>query len=344
MTNIGAGIGGQVGFKDTSASNYGVYGAPTKFFEVNKATVTKTKKSVLSSGIAAGRLVDYSSRRAITSTGATVSLDLDVPFSGGFGGLLKMLFGTTAAPVQQASSTAYLQTHTPLDTKGIQSTIQVGIPTTDGTVNAYNYNGVKATKGSFSCGVDGMLSSTFDMDAQAVEETDTLAAATYPVANVFHFGEAAVSWGTFGSEAAIDGVKSISVNVERKMNTSRYYQGNNSTGAVVKDEPLTNDTMAITGTIETDFINKTYFADKFATVAAGLDTPQSLVWTFTGPLIASTYHYQFKITLPSVYIDSPSPSLDGKDVVSTQFSFTALYDGTNPAITVAIISTDTTLS
>jgi hypothetical protein len=106
----------------------------------------------------------------------------------------------------------------------------------------------------------------------------------------------------------------------------------------LKDEPITNDPVAITGTIEADFIDKTLFYDNFSS-----DTPKSLIWTFTGPIIASTYHYTISFALPSVRIDSPGPGLDSKDVISSSFAFTALNDGTNAPITLTYTSTDTTL-
>lgn len=332
-TTIGAGIGGAVGWG--LESTYGTFPASiNQFYEVTKAATTKTKKTAQSSGLASGRFIDLSARRALTSQAGTAQLDLEVMYSGHFGQLLKSVFGTTAAPVQQASSTAYLQTHTLLTLAGISATIQADIPDTSGVQHQYNFTGSKATGVTFSCGIDTFLTSSFTFDVMQVQETGALAAPSYPTLNPFHFAQSAVKWGTFGSEVAIDGVKKIDVKVERKQNVNRYYQG----AAGLKREPITNDAVAITGTIESDYVNKTYFADVFAS-----DTPQSLIWTFTGPIIASTYNYQFQIALPSVFIDSPGPQLDGKDIVSTSFAFTALNDGTNQPITLTYMSTDTTL-
>lgn len=331
-TTIGAGIGGQVGMAKESV--YGTFVTPANFFEVNKFPATKTKKTVQSSGLAGGRLVDLSSRRAVTTQAGTVQADLDVMQSGHMGLLFQQLFGTTAAPVQQASSTAYLQTHTLLTLAGMSSTWQAGIPTTDGVLHQYNFLGCKATGATFSCGVDQILNLQLDLDARQVEETDVLAASSYPTLTPFNFAQAVVKWGAFGSEAQIDGVSKVDIKIERKQATARYYQGN----AGLKDEPITNDQIAITGTITSDYLNKTYFADVFAS-----DTPQSLIWTFTGPIIASTYNYSFQIALPSVRIDSPGPELAGKEVVNSAFAFTALNDGTNQPCTLTYMSTDTTL-
>lgn len=333
-TTIGAGIGGQLGYADASAQSYGTFVAPTNFFEVMKVTGGKTKKPVLSSGLAAGRLVDLAGRRVITSNAAAFSMDLEWMQSGHYGQILKQLFGTTTAPVQQSSTTAYLQTHTPLTLAGIQGTCQLGIPDATGLVHQYNMDGCKILDVQFSCGVDQILTATINWDAQKAEETSALAAPSYPVLNPFHFAQSSVKWGTFGSEVSIDGVQKIDLKVERKQNTSRYYQGN----AGLKDEPITNDTVKLTGTITSDYLNKTYFADTFAS-----DTPQSLIWAFTGPIIASTFNYAITFNLPAVFINSPPPDLASKDVINTAFAFEALNDGTHPAITVTLMSTDTTL-
>lgn len=436
-TTIGAGIGGAVGWG--LETTYGTFPASiNQFYEVTKAAATKTKKTIQSSGLASGRYIDLSARRALSSQAGTAQLDLEVMQSGHFGQLLKSVFGTTAAPVQQGAPSlataasggtiaagtyqvqvtyvtatgetgptasasivttgsastititspsaatgatgwyayvtqaggntytrqqaagsptaigsnltltapptssganppaggAFLQTHTLLTLAGISATIQAAIPDTSGVQHQYNFVGSKATGATFSCGIDTFLTASLTYDVMQVQETGALAAPSYPVLNPFNFAQSGFKWGAFGSEAQIDGVKKVDVKIERKQNVNRYYQG----AGGFKREPITNDPVAITGTIESDYVNKTYFADLFAS-----DTPQSLIWSFTGPLLSPTSFATFQIALPSVFIDSPGPQLDGKDIVSTSFAFTALNDGTNPPITLTYISTDSTL-
>jgi hypothetical protein len=122
------------------------------------------------------------------------------------------------------------------------------------------------------------------------------------------------------------------VKIERPQATERFYAGQ----AGLKKEPISNDQVKITGSLETDYID-TILDDLHTS-----DGATSLVWEFVGPLIASTYFETFRITLPAVRFDEGPPVVDGFDVVKPTFNFTALYDGTNP-VKIEIISTDVTL-
>jgi hypothetical protein len=246
--------------------------------------------------------------------------------------LIQALMGTTVTPVQQGAGPAYLQTHTLADTAGKSLTIQKGVPLTTGTVTDKTFLGCKVTSAEFACEVGGMLTGTFDFDGKTCDEAQTLATASYPNMSPFHFGQMAVKTGTFGTETARDGVRKVSVKVERPQATERFYAGQ----AGMKKEPISNDQVKVTGSLETDYID-TILDDLHTS-----DGATSLVWEFTGPLIAATFFETFRITLPAVRFDEGPPTVDGFDVIKPTFNFTALYDGTNP-VKIEIISTDITL-
>lgn len=120
--------------------------------------------------------------------------------------------------------------------------------------------------------------------------------------------------------------------MERPQDTERFYANQSA----LKKEPISNDLVKITGSLETDYVATTL--DDLHTS----DAATSLVWEFVGPLIASTYFETFRITLPAVKLDEGPPSVDGYGVIKPTFNFTGLYDATNlPKI--EIISTDTTV-
>ena len=48
-----------------------------------------------------------------------------------------------------------------------------------------------------------------------------------------------------------------------------------------------------------------------------------------------------QISLPMVFLDTDTPTLEGPDVVSQSLNFTALFDGTSPAVTFGYMSSDT---
>ncbi|MEH0578996.1 phage tail tube protein [Streptomyces sp. B21-108] len=326
---IGSGLGAQLGI--AAESSYGTFIAPTRFSEFTKQSLALKKTTAQSAGIAAGRLLPLSSRRVVTRQEAVGSVDMEVA-NKGMGLWIQSLMGTTVTPVQQGVTTAYLQTHTLATVAGKSLTIQMGVPLTTGTVTDKSFVGCRLTSGEFACGVGEMLTASFEIDAKNCDETQTLAAASYSNMSPFHFGQMAVKSGTFGAETALDGIRKMSCKIERPQDVERFYAGQ----AGLKKEPIENDQVKISGTIETDYVATTL--DDLHTS----DGATSLVWEFIGPNIASTYFETFRITLPAVKLDEGPPTVDGFGVVKPTFNYTGLYDGTNlPKI--EIISTDTTV-
>ncbi|MFF6925847.1 phage tail tube protein [Streptomyces californicus] len=326
---IGSGLGAQVGI--AAESSYGTFMAPAKFVEFTKESLQLKKTTAQSAGIAAGRLVPLSSRRVLTQRQASGSLEMEVT-NKAMGVLLQTLMGTTVTPVQQAATAAYLQTHILADTAGKSLTIQKGMPLTTGAVTDKTFLGCKVISAEFSCEVGGMLLATFEIDAKDCDETQTLAVATYPAMSPFHFGQMSVKAGTYNSEVALDGVRKVSVKIERPQATERFYAGQSG----LKKEPISNDQVKITGSIETDYVATTL--DDLHTS----DAATSLVWDFTGPLIAATHFERFTVKIPAIRIDDAPPVVEGFDVIKPTYSFTGLYDGTNPTA-IEYMSTDITL-
>jgi hypothetical protein len=331
---IASGLGAQVAF--APESTYGTYVAGTKFCEVNKFDIKPNFNRVQGGGLAAGRQVQLTSRYVETSRDATASVEMEVT-NKGMGYLLQALMGTSVTPVQQAATTAYLQTHTLADNRGKSLSFQVGVPeigTTSATVRPYTLLGAKVTQIEFSAAVDEILTAAIDLDCQDSTESQTLVAASYPTTiSPFHWGQAAVKLGAFGSEAAVD-AKSFSLTVARAQNTERFYMGNSG----LKKEPILNDWQEFTGTLNADFVDKTVFSDRYRA-----KTPFSLIVEFVGPNIASTYFETIRFKMPSVVIEDGAPSLDGPDVVNTDFTYRVLNDGTNAPLTIEYMSTDVTL-
>lgn len=326
---IGSGLGAQVGI--AAESTYGTFVAPTKFIEFTKESLVLKKTTATSSGVAAGRLMALSSRRVVTQTEGSGSLEMEVT-NKGMGVLLQTLMGTSVTPVQQGATAAYLQTHTLADVAGKSLTIQKGVPLTTGTVTDKSFVGCKIVSAEFSCGVGEMLTASFEIDAKSCDETQTLAAASYSNMSPFHFGQLAVKAGSFGAETALDGVRKVSVKIERPQAVDRFYAGQSGT----KKEPISNDLVKITGSLEMDYVATT--VDDLHTS----DGATSCVIEFVGPLIAATHFETFRIKLPAIRVDDAPPQVEGFDVVKPTFGFTALYDGTN-AVSIEYMSADVTL-
>lgn len=326
---IGSGLGAQLGL--SAESTYGTFVAPAKFYEFTKETLVLKKTTAQSAGIAAGRLLALSSRRVITRKEVTGSFDLEVA-NKGMGVLLQALMGTTVTPVQQGATAAYLQTHTLASVAGKSLTIQKGVPLTTGTVTDKTFLGCKVTSAEFSCGVGEMLAASFEIDGKDCDEGQTLATASYSNMAPFHFGQMALKTGTFGAEAALDGIRKVSCKIERPQDTERFYANQSA----LKKEPIENDLVKITGSLDSDYVATTL--DDLHTS----DGATSMVWEFVGPVIASTFFETFRITLPAIRLNEGPPTVDGFGVVKPTFQYEGLFDGTNQP-KIEYISTDVTL-
>lgn len=327
---IGSGLAGQFGIATETV--FGTYVAPSRFYRITKAEVKKVKNVEQGGGLAAGQLAQPGAMRVVTSTAAEGSIELEVPTTK-FGLLLQHLFGTTVTPVQQGVTTAYLQTHPIADNFGKSLTVQSGVPNRAGTVVPFTMTGTKIVSAEFSCERNGLLTVTLELDGKDETESQTLATASYTAANLFSFKDLTVKLGaSVGTEASVSGVKKISVKLERPMDTEAIYAGSAGT----KSEQVMNDWVKVSGTIEADFLDKTVFNDRFAN-----DTPTSLVALWSSSLLAGpAYPFSFELDVPQVFFDTDSPTLEGPDVVSGAFGFTAQYDLTNALITAKYVSTD----
>lgn len=327
---IGSGLAHSFGM--APEVTYGTYVAPTRWLE-GLGKLTKDQQFYQGGGMAAGRMVQPGSRRYVTTKGGSGTIEGAV-YSKGMGLLLNGLLGGTVTPVQQGATAAYLQTHALADPFGKFYTMQAGVPDLTGTVRPYTLLGTQVTGAEFSCQMGGGLSASWSVVAKDMTEAQTLAAPSYPACNEFHWAQASLKLGTFGAEAAVDGVTQVSVSIQRPRHAGGPYMGNQG----LRSQGVINDWAQISGTIQADYLDKTVFADRFAS-----NTSTSMVLEFVGPIIASTFAETFRIKMPMVFFDGATPTVEGPDVVSGSFPFVAQFDLTNPAVSIEYMSTDTAL-
>lgn len=252
---------------------------------------------------------------------------------------LKHLMGTAPAPAQQGGTAAYKHAYTLADNFGKSFTAQVGVPLTTGTVQPYTGTGGKVTAIELSSDVNTPLTATVDMVFQNVVDSIALAAPSYVANGVLGGGQGpagqglTVSLGTFGAEAAVSGIRSASVKLERMLDNERP-------GAVgAGPEPIMiGEGFKVSGTLAPDFQSKADFADRFIANTGG-----SLVLNWQGALIASTYYYGLKVTCPMVRFRDAVPGVDGPDIVKGSVAFDAFTDATNGLVLVDYTTTDTTI-
>lgn len=371
INTIGAGIGSSAGMVVEALGYATVQTSPSWFFyEPNAITPKFVKTTKQSSGLAAGRYVDITSRRVVVERAATLDLPFDWCQGSHFTTLLNQISSTYtagAAGSQAANggiwsagarltpaAPVYGYTHTFRNSiAGRNVAWQLGIPTTDAVLRQFDMIGCKATKFAFACKAGELLTCTTTWDGRyyadplidtsypaypngAGQTPYSQATPSYAAAIPWSFANAQVQIGASTAAAStaspIDGVTGIDWTIERQLKVDRQYFGN----AGLKDEPVTKEVVKLTGTLSSDFVNKTYFADQFRT-----DTAQTVIITFSaGALSATSAALQF--VFPDIFEDDGTPAA-GKDVVNTGYQFVALYDLSNEPLSAIIQSTDATV-
>lgn len=322
----GTGIDAQLGFAEEST--YGTFVAPTRFFEFLSAAIKADVGKIYGQGLGRGR-VERSDRMATYVKGAAGSIELEVQTKG-FGFFFKHMLGAvaTAQPDAAGNPTVYKQTHTldPDALRGKSLTVQVGLPSTNGTVNPFNYPGTKILSWELVAALDEALKLKLNVDAKTEERTSPLASKSFPAgASLLTFVNGALTIGG----ASVD-VDEVTLAGDNGLNAGRRGLGN------TKREQLGGGRAMLTGNLTKDFENTTLYADFISGATA------QLVLTFTGPTITGTYPYLLKVTLPAITYTGETPSVEGPDVVKQGVPFKVLDNGTNQPITLEYQTTDTT--
>lgn len=330
---VGSGLAGQLSIK--AETTFGTYIAPDRHVVGwLKGNPTLKPNRVQGGGLYAGEVAERADRYVETHREAQGTMEIEISWKQA-GLIFNQLLGGTPTVVQQGATAAYLQTHTAqADVLGKSLTIMVGVPQADGTVKPYTFLGSKITKATFTCGVGELLTCSVEVDARDLTEAQALVAASYPTgATPFSFKDLAVKTGTFSSEVSVTGVNKVTIEVERPVDSERQYAG----AGGLKADQTTNGPVKVTGTIETDYVDKTKFVDLFIA-----NTQTSLVLEWVGPIIASSFPYTVRFKLPHTFFTGDTPVVDGPNVVQVGVPFESKL-GANGFCVVEYMSTDTAI-
>ena len=328
---LSSGLGSQFGYS-ANESAYGTAGTVSVFPAHTNVSLTPNNTRVQGEGIQSGVFGPLASQYAQATSAGIGTVEMEVQTKGMLG-LFQLLMGASTS-AQQAATAAYLHTFTLADPVGKYRTMQVGRPTRGGTVVPATLKGTKIPRASFSIGQSDNLRFSADLDAKSWDNTTTLAAASYLTGStVFGFQTLAVKMGTFGSEAAVSGIRGVSWDIDRPMDVGDYTAGS----AGLKSEPVINDRTNLSGSLSADWLAKATFEDAAATVAG-----TSLVLECVGAVIESTYSNTFRMTIPGVYFDTAGQGVDGPAELVTDWPWSWKYDGTNMP-KIEVISAETTV-
>lgn len=344
LVTLGSGLGGFAAIA-AQPTYGGAFVTPTRVLMIKSAKATWEPHLVYGGPYLEGGItVVPGAARVPTYLDAKATLAGDVTASG-YALLLKTALASSATLTQLGTTTAYElggaggATMGVADTNGSYFDMQLGVPTSDGTVHAYNLASNVITKSEWVFDRTGLVTYSHDCDAQTVQTTTALITPSFPTgAGAFAMatGSSTFKIGAFGSETAIDMVRKCTFTLESPMAVDRIGLGDQ-----LKHNPVTNAYKKLTVTLDADFTptNKTALWDLFLA-----NTPISVVATAVGSAIGtSSYFNTFGMNFTNCYIDSNAePNLDGPDVIKNTLTLTGTVDATaDPAVKATLITADT---
>jgi hypothetical protein len=309
-------------------TTYGTAATLTRAYEAKDDTFKRKQEYLTSNGFRGGRQARGSTRSVPVDMGGDGTISVDVTPKG-FGLLFQSMLGSVAGPTQQAATTAYKSTFTSTAAGSTDSwTVQMQKVDAGGTSRPFTYAGSMMTGWKLSQPNDGLLGAEFMFDCASSSTAVAAGSVTYATdALPYAWTQASATWN--GSD--ID-LKSFELEAALGLDVERRYLG-----TPVKKKPVRASVPEFTGTADMEFESLTQYA---AFVAGDVE---EMVVTWRGDLIASTYYYELKVTLPAVQFqgDTPVVSLEGMPMQS--LPFIVLDNGTDAAVKIEYTSTDTAL-
>ena len=304
---------------------YGTRVAPARFIPFTEESLTYTYNKYRSRALGVGRWNRPAIRTTSSGEGA---IQGEVPTTG-FGFLLDALHNNTVAPVQQASTPAYLQTHT-LDTATAKSySIQVQTPpVTSSTLVPHDLLGVMFSGIEFSW--EEVLTYSMTASAQALDIAQSLATYVAPTSwDLLSFKGGSISIGGT-PQANIIGSGSLSIQFSQR--TGVYYLG---TGGLMA-KPTETDKPTASGSCTADFTDNTHLSRTIN------DTIADVVLKFEGATISGANKFSLEATVPDCEFSSTRPTVGGPGPVAQPIAFSNASTTGDPPV-IKYMSTDLTL-
>lgn len=336
---IGTGIQASFGYK--AETTYGTAVTVDKWNDFNSESMVLDQQWTEPQGLAAGRLVPLVNRFQQTTRGIGGSVELDFATKD-MSRLIKQMIGSSLSSPTLISGAAYRHNHTIGSTQGQSMTWQFGRDQRDGTTRPFTANGVKITSWEIASSEGELVTLSLDAVAKDLVTATALAAPAYSTGNeVFHHQQLVVKLGgtasTASSVVSISGGTTLSTTVKDiSFKGSTPYSESYGTSATVL-EPLQNGLLDATCEIGGEFTSRTEIYDVWR---AGTIVP--LQATYTGSTISGG-NYTLDIIFSAAKIWSDEVNVDGPDVVPENFMLKAGSDGTNAAVQIQLVTTDSAL-
>jgi hypothetical protein len=314
-----------------------VYGTPVvvdAWHEFLSESLSYRENRIMSEGIGGGtsRKLRRGAAEVVSTYDAGGSLEMEIPVAG-FGRWLKHMVDGSPTTAQQGATPAYLHTFALGDALPPGFTLQKGLYDAAGTeIEKFTYHGGKVLSWEIALASGAIAKASLELDFEDVDTTTALAAASYGNPAVYNFAQGVIEL----DDGAVGTVTSISIRGRNNLKTDSYYIG----AAGLKGEPADDDFPEVDGTLTYEFDDPTIFHDRLMA-----NTAAKLELNMTGAQIdPAPWDEELFITIPEVRLTGGTPNVDGRGVVTGSVPFHAREDGTNPGLTIAYQSIDTTVT
>lgn len=323
-----SGLGAQMGF--AAEVTYGTYVAPTRFLEFNSESLVFNREKIRSAGIRRGSTVQRTGRWAVNKKGGGGPTVFEFADKG-FGLLLKHAMGASVITTPGGATLARLHTYTLADLDNLSLTVQVGAPDTGGVTNPLSYLGCVITGWELSVDVDGLVMFNPTFDAQDMVTSQSLAAASFASADeLFSYQQVAIT-----VDGGAETPTAASITCGHGMKTDRYF----IQASPLKKRPVLNARRDLGGSMTFEFDSMVQ-VNRFLNAAPGAEIPITIA--ATGDLIELGQNYGLTATAAAAIYDGEIPVVQGPDVLTVTAPFEILDNSTNPPLSLAYTTTDTT--
>lgn len=275
------------------------------------------------------------SDQRVINKGATGTLST-LGFSNGLGLLLAAAAGTSSSGVVSGGTLAYEQIYEFDEVSPTRSiSTEFYRDRRSGTLDAFTYTGGKVTQTQFTQDLQGHLAIVFGMDYASVERQSSDPARTPTIVTpdfTYAWPDALISIGPAGDTLVDECVSSFDLTLPTNLDVEDWCL-RRGTG---RHEPTRQGTPAPSGTINWRYQDPTYF-DAFL---AGEVFELTANW-LAPEAIEDTTFPELTIAIAALRFTGEDPQIAADGPTTQNLPFVVLDNGTDPAATVTVITSDT---
>lgn len=305
-----------------------------------------------------GQLADLATTNVLTWQNVKVTLTGDMTTTKA-ALMLKCALGTSATMTQIGTTTAYGlggttgATGSAPDINSTYMDLQLGIPTTDATINPFSFHSGVIQKAEWVFDRAGIVTYTYDFMFQQMETaTGYLAPTVLTNPSVFAMATtmagtgsvpattSGIAIGTYNSEAAIDGIRKATFTLDRKL--GRVGEAPYLSEAFVSS-PITAGLVDLTVALDVDY-TPAVLSSLWAEYVAGTST--SIFCQSAGAAIGSSGKFNtFSLQTPAVmWTPGGDPSPNGPELIRSTMTGKGKIDPAgDPWLNAILLSADTSI-